>query len=95
MRAWASAAGVQAPSRSGTIPSRVQRRSVSGDTSSMRATSLSGGCDIDPENKAAEPWFRRCCGQCGPLPRPAAFVKGDALREPQGATHFPAYCLGQ
>src|SRR5690349_14285129 len=41
IRAWASAAGVQCPSRSGTIPSATQRRRVAGETLSARATSVS------------------------------------------------------
>ena len=41
--AWATAAGVQRPSRRGTIPSRHHRRSVPGETSSWRATSFRVG----------------------------------------------------
>src|SRR4051794_26065340 len=40
MRAWASAAGVHSPSRSGTSPSATQRRSVAGETETARAASL-------------------------------------------------------
>ena len=32
------------------------------------------------------------CGQCGPLPRPAAFVRRRRLAGASGP-HFPAYCL--
>src|SRR4051794_8647959 len=41
IRAWACAAGVHSPSRSGTMPSATHRRSVAGETESARATPVS------------------------------------------------------
>ena len=86
------------PSRSGTMPSRAPApqgvgRHVerAGDLAQRRLGDIRAR-----RRKRRNQWFRRCCGQCGPLPRPAAFVKGDALRAAlREAAHFPAYCLGR
>src|SRR3954452_4437408 len=73
MRAWATAGGVQRPLPSGTIPSLTHRRSVAGDTSSLRATSLSVRSGMTPRMKAAGPrsWSRRLRAM-----RPAASAGG-------------------
>ena len=96
IRAWATAAGVHAPSRSGTMP--LARPAAQGGRRHAEPARDLAQRRLDPRtrprHKAAEP--RRgpaACGQCGPLPRPAAFVRGDALREASRRPHFPAYCL--
>ena len=71
IRAWASAAGVQSPSRSGTMPSATQRRSVAGETESARATSVSvSSAAIRSDEREA----------AGPRPAPGVRPSGAASR---------------
>ena len=82
IRACASAAGVHAPSRSGTMPSATQRRSVAGETERERATSVSvssAAIALQLSVKRRDKMSRRVCGQCGPLPWPVAPVVSDAF----------------
>src|SRR3954447_18664307 len=87
IRAWASEVRVHWPCSSGTRPSSTHRRNVAGETSRRRAASAAvmgmtgrrypGYGKKKRRDRGRGP---AACGQCGPLPRPAAFVRGDALR---------------
>ena len=88
-----SAPGRPPPASSARRAAGRSPRASSG--AGCRATRRAGGRPRSVDGSGHRPvrikrrnqWFRRCRGQCGPLPRPAAFVKGDALRD--ASSDFP------